>query len=177
MSKSMQRWQAFSNKLLLTRLFERSASCCCNKVEGKSTNFFISLLFYGLYEIALTSLHPPRPYATCSHMHTAPSPRPRASHSGVLLSASWQFSTCTKQEYIARSPPLNTFVWQGRLQMVQGQVADPCCAYELQRPLQSVTHTFFSRDIRIDIRAARPAADDAWASCPTGRVRPHTLVA
>ncbi len=67
--------------------------------------------------------------------------------------------------------------------MVQGQVADACCAYE---PLQSVTHTFFSRDIHIDIRAARPAADGAWhAIMPnrslkasyTSSLRPHRLVA
>jgi hypothetical protein len=35
-------------------------------------------------EIDLTSLHPPRPYATCSHMHTAPSPHPRSSPSHTL---------------------------------------------------------------------------------------------
>ena len=67
------------------------------------------------------------------------------------------------------------FSLPGRFPMVQGQAADACCAYE---PLQSVTRTFSSRDIHIDIRAARPAADGAWhASCPTGRLRPHTLVA
>ena len=78
---------------------------------------------------------------------------------------------------MAKSPTLLTYAWlspflfcPGRFQMVQGQAADACCAYELQQPLQSVTHTFFSRDIHIDIRAARPAADGAWhASCPTGR--------
>ena len=100
--------------------------------------------------------------------------------------ASLQFSTCKSIEFIARSlHELRLFGFHlffalpfGRFPMAQGQVEDPCCAYELQRPLQSVTHTFFSRDIRIDIRAARPTADDAWhASCPTGRVRPHTLVA
>jgi hypothetical protein len=32
---------------------------------------------YMTVELALTSLHPPRPYATRSHMHTAPSPLPR----------------------------------------------------------------------------------------------------
>ncbi len=25
-------------------------------------------------DLTLTNLHPPRPYATCSHMHTGPSP-------------------------------------------------------------------------------------------------------
>ncbi len=35
-------------------------------------------------EIALTSLHPSRPYPTSSHIHTAPSPRPRSSRSHAL---------------------------------------------------------------------------------------------
>jgi hypothetical protein len=32
-------------------------------------------------ELVLTSLNPPRPYATCSHIHIAPSPRPHSSRS------------------------------------------------------------------------------------------------
>ena len=39
---------------------------------------------YMTVELALTSLHPPRPYATRSHMHTAPSPLPRSSRSHAL---------------------------------------------------------------------------------------------
>jgi hypothetical protein len=39
---------------------------------------------YMTAEIALASLHLLRPYATRSHMHTAPSPRPRSSRSHAL---------------------------------------------------------------------------------------------
>ena len=35
-------------------------------------------------EIALASLHPPRPYPTLSHRHKVPSPRPRSSRSHSL---------------------------------------------------------------------------------------------
>ncbi len=87
--------------------------------------------------------------------------------------ASWQISACTKhrvyckESYIYYTCLAVAFSFLSRFPMVQGQAADACCAYE---PLQSVTHTFFSRGIDIDIRAARPAADGAWhASCRTGR--------
>jgi hypothetical protein len=46
--------------------------------------FIINFKQLGTVELALTSLHPPRPYATCSHMHTAPSPHPRSSRSHAL---------------------------------------------------------------------------------------------
>ncbi len=44
----------------------------------------LCIYVYMTTEIALTSLHPPRPYDTRSHMHTTPSPRPRSSRSHTL---------------------------------------------------------------------------------------------
>jgi hypothetical protein len=68
-----------------------------------------------LAEIALASVHPPRAYATCSHMHTTPSQRRRSSHSGVLLSASWQFSTCTKHRVYCKEPSIKYICFTGKI--------------------------------------------------------------
>ena len=78
---------------------------------------------------------------------------------------------------MAKSPTLLTYAWLSPFLFSLGKIPNGSRAGS--RPMLCVRAAtaaakrhahVFSRDIHIDIRAARPAADGAWhASCPTGR--------